>query len=473
MYNELSEYNKSLFYHKKALETVIDYNLKNILHQDAICYNNIGYLYLKQQKYNIAIDNFELGLKSKDIINDDVELYALLKSNLAYAKFKKKDYESAIKFLSQTLELRKQLGGKSVLINIYIFLSEYYEEIGENKLALEYANKALNEANNNCNKLSVLYALKQAIHIDKEKANDYIEKYFLIFDNLQLKERKSKERFDKIQFQTYEITQEKETAIKQKWIISMVGSLIIVLIIFLLIIFWQRSKRKELELQQSQQKANEEIYGLMLLQKCKEDIARQGEKKRIALELHDGVMNRLASTRLNLGILFHKNDEQTIQKCINEIDGIYQIEQEIRHIAHDLKSEVFNEKNSFISLLKEFVATQNTVTNTNYLLENDDLIDWNSISSSIKMNLYRIIQEASNNINKFAEAKTAVISFIQDENSLRLSITDDGKGFNPKTNSEGIGLKNIKQRVESLHGELVIQSKKNKKTALNIVFSIK
>ena len=132
-----------------------------------------------------------------------------------------------------------------------------------------------------------------------------------------------------------------------------------------------------------------------------------------------------------------------------------------------------NEKNSFISLLKQFVLTQNNVTNTSYVLENDELIDWNSISSSVKMNLYRIIQEASNNINKFAQAKTAIIRFVLYGKKLCLSVTDNGKGFDPKTNSEGIGLKNIKQRVESLHGKLVIQSERNKKTTLTISFSIK
>jgi len=89
------------------------------------------------------------------------------------------------------------------------------------------------------------------------------------------------------------------------------------------------------------------------------------------------------------------------------------------------------------------------------------------------MNLYRIIQEASQNINKFAEAKTAIISFVKDENNLCLSITDNGKGFNPKSNSEGIGLKNIHHRVESLQGKFIIHSKRYKKTSLNIVFSLK
>lgn len=472
VYNELGEYKESIRYHQMALETVFKYKLINAQHQDAVCYNNIGYLYLNQKKYELAAINFELGLKSKNIIDDDVELYALLKSNLAFSKFKLKKYEECRKLLFDALEVCNRLKDKPVMVNIYLYLSKYFNSIGLNDEAIKYCNKALDQAKINKLNLDTLLVLKHAIVINRNKSEKYIEDYFRIFNEIQLQGRKSKERFDKIQFETYEITKEKETAIKQKWIISIIAGLIVLIIIFLLIIYWQRSKHKELELLQSQQKANEEIYDLMLSQKNNEERVREQEKKRIALELHDGVMNRLVSTRLNLGVLSHNNDLKTIEKCIIEIDGIYNIEQEIRNIAHDLNYEVFTDNNSFISIINDFIITQNNITNTNYILEMDESIEWKFISSSIKMNLYRIIQEASHNINKFAEAKNAIISFVIDKNDVCLSIIDNGKGFNPKTNFNGIGLKNIKQRVSSIHGKFIIQSVKNKKTSLIIIFPV-
>ena len=134
----------------------------------------------------------------------------------------------------------------------------------------------------------------------------------------------------------------------------------------LLIITKQRSKQKELQFLQSQQQANEEIYDLMLTQKNKEEQARESEKKRIALELDDGVMNKLASTRMNLNMLSHQKDEVAINKCLTYIEGIHKIEQEIRSIAHNLNQKVFNDNNSFISLLNDFVATQNIITNIHF-----------------------------------------------------------------------------------------------------------
>ena len=144
----------------------------------------------------------------------------------------------------------------------------------------------------------------------------------------------------------------------------------------------------------------------MLTQKSKEEQARQSEKKRIALELHDGVMNKLASTRMNLNRLSYQKDEEAINKCLTHIEGIHKIEQGIRSIAHNLNQEVFNDDNSVISLLNDFVATQNSITSTHYQIEIDKAIDWNAISSGIKMNIYRIVQEASHNSNKYAQARS-------------------------------------------------------------------
>lgn len=473
IYIELEEFDKAIRCFNEALKVTNNYDFKYEINFRAIILCNVGLVFQRQNKYRLAIKEYTAAVKNIEKKRNYHVLYSNTIDNLVMCKLAIKDYKNLQGLLFESLKIRKQIKEPSAIITSLINISQYYHIKGDNISAQKYAEEALRRAPKSLNKLDYIQALRQISSINEIYIPKYYKEYIRINDSCQILERKARNNFARIQFETLEITQEKETAIKQKWIISAVAGLIIVIIIFLLIIFWQRSKRKELELRQSQQKTNEQIYDLMLLQKGKEDIARQDEKKRISLELHDGVMNRLASTRLNLGILFHKNDEQTIQKCISEIEGIYQIEQEIRQIAHDLKSEVLTGKNSFISLLKEFVITQNNVYETNYVLENDELIDWTSLSSSIKMNLYRIIQEASNNINKFAQAKTAIIRFVLDGKKLSLSITDDGKGFDPKINSEGIGLKNIKQRVESLQGELVIQSEKNKSTTLNIIFYIK
>ena len=80
VYNELKEYDKAVFYHTKALETVKKFKLQSNQHQEAVCYNNLGYLFIKQKKYKEAISYFELGLIDKtDIKNQNPEWPAFKK----------------------------------------------------------------------------------------------------------------------------------------------------------------------------------------------------------------------------------------------------------------------------------------------------------------------------------------------------------------------------------------------------------
>ena len=473
IYHNLKDYDKAILYHEKALNIIIEKKIpspQNLSLQGS-CLNNIGNAYREQFFFNRAIYYFKKALEEKKLLLKDPELYGLLLNNLGYCEMQLNDYSKLPFLFEKSAKIFDSLNVKNECAISYIYLSDFHYKNKDTLKANFFAEKALRIAKQSKAPYYYLTALSNAGIVNSKKASKYIKEYHKKSDSLLFIERNARNQYYKIQLETEEITQEKETAIKQKWIIGGLASFVILIIALLLIITKQRSKQKELQFQQSQQKANEEIYDLMLTQKNKEELARQSEKKRIAQELHDGVMNKLASTRLNLNILSNQKDEETVNKCLTHIEGIYKIEQEIRNIAHNLNLEIFNETNSFVTMLNEFVATQNATTNSIYKIETDTTIDWSHISSGIKMNLYRIIQEASNNVNKFAQATNVMISLILDEKNICLSVTDNGKGFDTDANAEGIGLKNIKQRVESLNGKYVIQSK-NKSTSINIAIPI-
>jgi len=84
------------------------------------------------------------------------------------------------------------------------------------------------------------------------------------------------------------------------------------------------------------------------------------------------------------------------------------------------------------------------------------------------MNLYRILQEASHNINKYSKAKNVVVSIFLDNNSICMSITDDGVGFDTKTITNGIGIQNMQQRIQSLNGKININSIQKNSTCINL-----
>jgi signal transduction histidine kinase len=354
-----------------------------------------------------------------------------------------------------------------------IYLSSYFSKVKDSINAMRAAKKALLLSKSYKNPIDIIVSLEQLIKVDKKNASTNAQEYIRINDSMQIAERNFRDKFARIAFETDEIFQEKETAIKQKWIIVTIAGVIIVIIVLLLIITRQRSKQKELQFQQLQQKANGEIYNLMLAQKAKEDEARQTEKKRIARELHDGIMNKLSSTRLNLAILSKKTDTETIQKCLTYINQINQIETDIRNISHDLNQDVFQQEDSFRKMIEDFVNEQNTTNETHYELELDNDIDWNAISSEIKMHLYRIIQEASHNINKYGQAKKASISLVLDAPNICMAITDNGIGFDTSVSSKGIGILNMQARVKLLNGKFSIRSTKRDTTCINIAIPIK
>lgn len=463
----LKQYNKAIEYYRKINRKRCSLNIKNMI---AI---NVSSSYIEIGEYKKAYNELDSLIKNKELKKVNPNYYGNSLSIFGYCKLKMnnlKDLPNVFFIADDIYKNSKTIDGSNYN---QMYLSMYYEKIKDTTNAINAAKKALSLSKSFNNPSDILVTLEQLIKVDKENASTNAQEYIRVNNSLQISERNFRDKFARIAYETDEITQEKDKAINQKWIIGIIAGVVILIIVLLLIITKQRTKHNELQFQQSQQKANEEIYDLMLTQKRKEEQARQSEKKRIAIELHDGVMNRLASTRLNLNMLSYQKDEVTINKCLNHIEGIYKIEQEIRNIAHDLNTEIFNEANSFVTLLNDFVATQNATTSSKYKLENDAALDWNHISSGIKMNLYRIIQEASHNCNKYARATNVMISLALDGKNICLSITDNGKGFDTNSNFEGMGLNNIKLRVESLKGELVIQSNtKNTSIEITIPYAI-
>jgi signal transduction histidine kinase len=460
-------------YYKRVLR---EYKVKNSTNKNSTyknyIYNSIADRYVSLKQYDSASKYVYLNLNNKKISFANPKVYSKAISLSALIRLKTREYDK----LEKQFNLAEYYFKRFNIINgrnyNQIYLSQYYEKVNNYKKAIDAANKALKLSEEYNNATDILASLDQLIKVDTKNASINAQKYIRIRDSIQKLERNFRDKFARIAYETDKISQEKETAIKQKWIIVTIAGVIIVIIVLLLIITRQRSKQKELQLQQSQQKANEEIYHLMLTQKAKEDEARKTEKKRIARELHDGIMNKLSSTRLNLAILSKKTDTETIQKCLTYINQINQIETDIRNISHDLNQDVFQEEDSFGIMIEDFVNEQNTTSKTHYELELDNDIDWNVITSEIKMHLYRIIQEASHNINKYGQAKKASISIVLDAPNICMAITDNGIGFDTSVISKGIGIQNMQARVKLLNGKLSISSTKHATTSVNIAIPI-
>lgn len=437
------------------------------------CFNNIGNAYREQKKYKKAIYYFETALKEKDIKKRDPELYGYLLNNLGYC-YLKTNYQTELPNLfKESKKTFDSLGIKNESAVSDIYLSEFYIKQKDTISAYMHSERALQLAKEANAPYYYLTALSNAGSINPKKAPKYIKEYHRVNDSLLFNERNARNQYYKIQLETDEIALQKDNAVKQKSIVIAIALTLLLITILIFIIARQRLNQKELRLKQTEQKANEEIYQLMLTQKSKEEEARRKEQKRIGLELHDGIMNKLVSTRLNLSILSISRDEATVKKCLNYIKDIQNIEKEIRNVAHDLNQEILFDSTSFSKLLQGFINDHNKTSLTIFKMEVDPTVDWNTISNSKKMNLYRIIQEASHNIDKHAKAKNTTIKIIIEGPNVCLSITDDGIGFNPSGTVNGIGLKNMKYRIKLLRGKFKIHSKPNSGTSINITIPLK
>jgi len=249
-------------------------------------------------------------------------------------------------------------------------------------------------------------------------------------------------------------------------------SLCLVLFVFLYIIRVQKAKNRELLFKQEQQKTNEEIYNLMISQQNDVETIRIIEKKRVAQELHDGVLGRMFGVRMNLDSLNKINDELASHQRNSYIVELKNIEQDIREISHDLNREKSELINNFVAIVVDLLEEQKKTFSPKLISNIDSTIKWELLSNSVKINLYRIIQESLQNINKYASASAIRVEFKKGIDTILLNIVDDGIGFNVHKAKKGIGLQNMLSRVNECKGTFEINSKKGEGTIITVTVPV-
>ncbi len=471
VYNELKEYDKAIFYHTKALETVEKF-IEGNNQAKAVCYNNLGYLFIKQKKYGEAVKYFELGLKDNNIKNEDPDLYSLLIDNLAYSRLESDNFINVEKLLFTALKIRQELNNYTGIVGSNIHISEYYAKTGNSSLSIEYAKNALSAAKKSGIPAIVVLALKQASVVDVTNASQYSENYIRISDSLQIAERNSKDRFNRIRLETDEIIQEKDVLEDKNRTLLYVFVVTFILVALLFVVRAQRARTRELLFKQNQQKANEEIFNLMMSQQSIIDESRNKEKKRLAQDLHDGVLGRMFGLRLNLDSLNSSTDGDAVQKRLELLNELKTIEQDIREISHDLNREKMVLINNFVSIVHNLLEEQKSLHESEVEYYIETKIDWDKIGNAIKINMYRILQEGLQNINKYASAKNIKVDISGDTENVYLKIEDDGIGFDVNKKSKGIGMQNMISRTHDCQGIIDIQSKKGEGTRIIITVPI-
>ena len=189
----------------------------------------------------------------------------------------------------------------------------------------------------------------------------------------------------------------------------------------------------------------------------------------IGRELHDNINQILVGSKMNFARIKHKYPEI---KAIEFEEGMSNLEsaiQEIRKLSKNLVIYHIDD-GDFAELLKDEILKfkKNTSIKTYYQIE----VVSENITVDYKTHIIRILQEATTNIIKYAEATEVKIHFMAADDQMDLVIEDNGIGFNVKKNSVGIGLKNMQSRATAMNGRCNIVSQEGKGTFIHISVSL-
>lgn len=195
------------------------------------------------------------------------------------------------------------------------------------------------------------------------------------------------------------------------------------------------------------------------------------ERSRISKELHDSIGQLLTAAKFNIE-LFEKTSKEENKYISGTRELLIKAGRELRDVIFALHPANFEKSDINIlikTLIQEFSGS--LALNVEYI-PNDNFHD---LSAKAKIIIFRIVQEALNNIIKHSGAKSAEIRMHRTESCLNLSIKDDGIGVNIRDeniNTNSYGLRNMKERAALISGNFQIESDLNKGTVINILFPV-
>lgn len=468
LYNDREEYDRALEFHNKALEILKDKSIPAELQLEATSLNNIGFVYLGMKDYKKAKYYFHKGLMQDNLYQGNAKLYAMLLDNLAYAKLRMRESDGLPEQFYQALKIRDSLNQTSGVILNKIHLSEYFAFKQDSIKALKFSKEAVELSRSSESPASLMESLKQITLVDPKNASIYSKEYIRINEKLKKTERKMGEKFSRIEYETNEIKDQNSSLQEKNKTLIYVFSICTLLGLFFYVYKTQQAKNRELLFKQQQQIANEDIYNLMISQQNEIELTRIKEKKKVAQELHDGVLGRMFGIRISLDSLDKLDESEAISKRKKYLDELKNVEQDIREISHDLNREKSELINNFVSILNKLFEDQKNTYSSKLITVFDPEIKWDLISNIVKINLYRIVQEGLQNCNKYAKADIIRVEFKNENDNLVLTIEDDGIGFNTNKTKNGIGLNNIEYRATECKGTVTIKSAKGEGTILTI-----
>jgi two-component system NarL family sensor kinase len=461
-YMELNQFDTAIAHFKRTIGIMQSNDLNNF----AAVYNNIASCYGDLKKYDSAkhyvLEGIAIARKNNDLVAEANGFNIL--GNYYEANHQ---YKDELEVLMQAKAIREKLGDPFFIVSDMANIAGLYSKIGQYQKGIEVAQQALDIAMKN--EIAIKYPMiYQALINNYEGLGDYksaakvYKQLDLVKDSMYA--NASPEALAEMQTK-YE-TEKKERVIheqqnklaRQKIII---GSVIALIILGALLGFTQYRRyqwKQEAKMRSAVLKQQEESSKAVIK-------AEEAERQRIAKDLHDSVGQMMSAAKMNLSayesnVQFMNEEEKlNFEKIVSLVDDSCK---EVRAVSHNMMPNALL-KNSLSSAIREFIDKLDHKKLQVHLYTGglESRLDTN-----IETILYRVIQECVNNVIKHANANTLDISILIEQHEITATIEDNGQGFdtNDRNKFEGIGLKNIRTRIEYLKGTVDFDSSPGKGT---------
>ncbi|WP_379090109.1 sensor histidine kinase [Pedobacter sp. UC225_65] len=193
------------------------------------------------------------------------------------------------------------------------------------------------------------------------------------------------------------------------------------------------------------------------------------ERKRIGEDLHDEIGGTLSAIKLMLGAL--KQQDATNQDVVLPAKQLIdKMIVDVRNIAHDLSPPGLAMFGLYTTI-EGFVSLINNTGEIEVVVTHDPHTEERVLSDKAELALFRIITQLIANTLKHAEAKRIELCFKPDDQNIKIIYNDNGKGFDPTilNAKQGIGMQNIKSRLQMIDANYTIETSLNNGFKMTIV----
>ncbi|MET0808802.1 MAG: ATP-binding protein [Pseudoxanthomonas sp.] len=195
--------------------------------------------------------------------------------------------------------------------------------------------------------------------------------------------------------------------------------------------------------------------------------AQEAERSRIARELHDDISQKLASFCIAASAL-KRMDETQMREGLGRLqDQLVGLSTDVRRLSHDLHPDVLRHAGIVRALRALFLEQHSNGGGRQLQLDMEE--DVLPISCETRLCLYRVAQEALHNADKHAHYRNMKLTLRRTEDSVHLTVSDDGRGFDPESRDANshLGLISMEERVRLVGGSFAIVSSPGRGTTVS------